>query len=158
MDSNRTTKRLPLKRLVFHGLLVAGLLTGVAAVADDSHPPSTAQIEFAKRTSDLLLATFLHHFRVAIDHHARRVTLEVRPGQVAAPSSAVVEQPGATPKPAKTTSGQPGGTTSPGPDSIFGEAIDVETWYAPVARQWVRQRVHFNYGVQERELTSYSIR
>src|SRR5262245_55727731 len=57
MASNRTTKRLPLKRLVIHGLLVAGLLTGVAAVADDSHPPSTAQIEFAERTSDLLLAT-----------------------------------------------------------------------------------------------------
>jgi hypothetical protein len=43
--------------LALPGLLVTGLLTGIAAVADDSHPPSTEQIEFATRTSDLLLAT-----------------------------------------------------------------------------------------------------
>ena len=49
-----------LKRLVIHGLLVTGLLTGFGLTAiahDDGHPPSTEQIAFAQRTSDLLLAT-----------------------------------------------------------------------------------------------------
>jgi len=271
------------------------LTVGAATVADLD--AGVYDIVPSMRTLDGLLGTdFLHHFRVALDHHARRLTLEVRPGRAAAASPAVVEPPGATPRPATTTSNLPGGTTSPSPEApldtvpapvwavgdqwsfrwesprgsgtfvwtvsreqamtgvdcyvivagrrhifyrrsdlafveehvdgvverravppalnyawplalgrsweerytnerpieqqtdtrslrsaveaeetvvvpagtfralkivrrhMLGEAIDVETWYAPAARQMVRQRIHFNYGVQERELTSYSIR
>jgi hypothetical protein len=51
-----------LKRLVIHGLLVTGLLTGFGRITmahDDGNPPSREQIASAKRTSDLLLATLL---------------------------------------------------------------------------------------------------
>ena len=37
-------------------------------------------------------------------------------------------------------------------------AISAETWYAPEARQFVRQRLYHDYGVQQREMTSYSVR
>ena len=57
MDANQRNTTVLLRKLALPGLLVTGLLTGVGAVADDSHPPSTQQIEFATRTSDLLLAT-----------------------------------------------------------------------------------------------------
>ena len=49
-----------LKRLVIHGILVTGLITGFGLTAiadDDDDPPSSEQIAFAQRTSDLLLAT-----------------------------------------------------------------------------------------------------
>lgn len=48
-----------LKRLVIHGILFTGLLTGLGlnAVADGANPPSSEQISFAQRTSDLMLAT-----------------------------------------------------------------------------------------------------
>ena len=49
-----------LKRLIVYGLLVTGLLTGAGLTAmahEDSNPPSSEQISFAQRTSDLLLAT-----------------------------------------------------------------------------------------------------
>jgi hypothetical protein len=271
-------------------------LTVGAATVEDLDVGVYDIVPFSRTLDGVLGTDFLRHFRVAIDHHARRLTLDVRQGPAAASSPAAVEPPGATPSPAKTTSNLPGGTTSPGPEApletvsapvwavgdqwafrwesprgsgtfvwtvtreqamagvdcyviaagrrhIFyrrtdlafveehvdgvverravppalhyawplalgrsweerytnerpverqtdtrslrsvveaeetvvvpagtfrafkivrrhtrGEAIDVETWYAPAARQLVRQRVHFNYGVQERELTSYSIR
>jgi len=37
-------------------------------------------------------------------------------------------------------------------------AISTKTWYAPEARQFVRQQIHYDYGVQQREMTSYSVR
>lgn len=37
-------------------------------------------------------------------------------------------------------------------------AISAETWYAPEARQFVRQRLYYDYGVQQREMTAYSVR
>ncbi|QBQ54009.1 hypothetical protein [Nitrosococcus wardiae] len=49
-----------LKRPVIHGFLVMGLITGVGSITiadDDNKRPSQEQIEFAKRMSDLLLAT-----------------------------------------------------------------------------------------------------
>lgn len=49
-----------LHKLVAYGLLMTGLFTGfgLPAIAhDDDHPPSEAQVEFAKETSELLLAT-----------------------------------------------------------------------------------------------------
>jgi hypothetical protein len=32
-----------------------------------------------------------------------------------------------------------------------------EIWYAPQVKHWVRQRTHFNYGVQERELLNFRV-
>jgi hypothetical protein len=49
-----------LKKLVTSGILAAGILTGLGLTAnahDDGRPPSSDKIEFAQRTSDLLLAT-----------------------------------------------------------------------------------------------------
>lgn len=51
-----------LKRLVIHGLLVTGLISGLGLTAiahDDDHPPSSEQIAFAERTSELLRATLV---------------------------------------------------------------------------------------------------
>jgi hypothetical protein len=50
------------KMLAIQGLLVTGLVIGLghsAIPADEAKPPSQEQTEFAKRTSDLLLATLL---------------------------------------------------------------------------------------------------
>jgi hypothetical protein len=50
------------KMLAIQGLLVTGLIIGLgfsAIAEDDAKPPSQKQTEFAKRTSDLLLATLL---------------------------------------------------------------------------------------------------
>ena len=47
-------------RLFIHGLLVMGLVIGLGLTAiahDDDDPPSSEQIAFAQRTSDLLLST-----------------------------------------------------------------------------------------------------
>jgi len=49
-----------LQRLFISGLLVTGLLTGLGLTAiahDEDNSPSSKQIAFAQRTSDLLLAT-----------------------------------------------------------------------------------------------------
>lgn len=49
-----------LKRLTVYGLLVVGLLTGIglrASASDAGDPPANERVEFAQRTSDLLLAT-----------------------------------------------------------------------------------------------------
>lgn len=49
-----------LKRLVVYGILATGLVIGVGLTAsahDADGPPSSEQIAFAQRTSDLLLAT-----------------------------------------------------------------------------------------------------
>jgi len=51
-----------LKKLVFYGLLVSGLIVGFEpiAIADaGENPPSNEKTMFAQRTSDLLLATLL---------------------------------------------------------------------------------------------------
>jgi hypothetical protein len=48
------------KKMVVYGILVIGLITGLglsASAHDSGGPPSTAQVEFAQRTSDLMLAT-----------------------------------------------------------------------------------------------------
>jgi hypothetical protein len=49
-----------LKKLTAYGLLVVGLLAGIglsASAHDTDDPPSSEQVEFAQKTSDLLLAT-----------------------------------------------------------------------------------------------------
>jgi hypothetical protein len=49
-----------LKRLVTYGILATGVLTGLGLTAgaqEADAPPSTEQVAFAQRTSDLLLAT-----------------------------------------------------------------------------------------------------
>jgi hypothetical protein len=48
------------KKLIVYGVLVAGLITGLglsASAHDVDGPPSNEQVEFAQRTSDLMLAT-----------------------------------------------------------------------------------------------------
>lgn len=49
-----------LKRLVVCGILVTGLITGLALTAnahDNDNPPTSEQVSFAQKTGDLLFAT-----------------------------------------------------------------------------------------------------
>jgi hypothetical protein len=58
------------KRLVVYGVLVAGLITGLGLTAsahDSESPPSSEQVEFAQRTSDLMFATLFAALKQEFD-------------------------------------------------------------------------------------------
>jgi len=60
MTQNERGKTMHLKKLIVHGLLVTGLLTGLGLTAsahDADNPPSNDQVASAQQTSDLMLAT-----------------------------------------------------------------------------------------------------
>jgi hypothetical protein len=59
------------KRLVLYGVLVAGLLTGLAITAsahDAGNTPSDEQVASAQKTSDLMLATLFFRAECALCH------------------------------------------------------------------------------------------